>query len=430
MKLSSSAGLFLLLLAPIFLHGKISYVEVEASGIGSDAGEAVTDALIEALGMVNGRSIESESSLKQAKKSFSINGDENEFLSEDFRRSVRSATKGAVAEYKILSQTTNELGLYNVVVSASVAKLQLSKSANRRRIAVFPLRLGDKTFRIGSAFVDKERIARLFSQGISTNLVQSRKFTVLDREYIEENLAEKANILYGDVKTEEMARIGQELVADMILVGTIEDFGVHTKSVRMRISGKTVTTQNAFVNFGYRILDTATKQIKFADVLELKLDPSELHSAAGNGSQGELESAISRLASEQISIKILEAIYPIVVVSARGDYLTLGQGGNSLQKGDRLEIFQYGESITDPYTGESLGREELPIGIIEITRANAKTSSAKYIDGDFDISGNFEPKRFLCRSFSTNKPSLQKQSLQESKSRFEDRRKKRSSLLD
>lgn len=430
MKLSNSTSLILLLLAPTFLLGKISYVEVEASGIGSDVGEAVTNALIEALGMVNGRSIESESSLKQAKKSFSINGDENEFLSEDYKKSIRSATKGAVAEYKILSQTTNELGLYNVVVSASVAKLQLSKSANRRRIAVFPLRLGDKTFRIGSALADKERIARLFSQGISTNLVQSRKFTVLDREYIEENLAEKANILYGDVKTEEMARIGQELVADMILVGTIEDFGVHTKTIQMRLSGQTVTTQNAFVNFGYRILDTATKQIKFADVLELKLDPSELHSAAGNGSQGELESAISRLASEQISIKILEAIYPIVVVSARGDYLTLGQGGNNLQKGDRLEIFQYGESITDPYTGESLGREELPIGVVEITRVNAKTSSAKYIDGDFDISGNFEPKKFLCRSLLILKPSSQTQALSESKSRFEDRRKKRSSLLD
>ena len=415
---------------PIFLHGKISYVEVEASGIGSDVGEAVTDALIEALGMVNGRSIESESSLKQAKKSFSINGDENEFLSEDFRKSVRSATKGAVAEYKILSQTTNELGLYNVVVSASVAKLQLSKSANRRRIAVFPLRLGDKTFRIGSEFVDKERIARLFSQGISTNLVQSRKFTVLDREYIEENLAEKANILYGDVKTEEMARIGQELVADMILVGTIEDFGVQTKTTRMQLSGRSITSQNAFVNFGYRIIDTATRQIKYADTLELKLDPSELHSAAGSESQGQLESAISRLASEQISVKILEAIYPIVVVSARGDYLTLGQGGNNLQNGDKLEIFMYGEYISDPYTGESLGREETPIGIIEITRVNAKTSSAKYIAGDFDISGNFEPKRFLCRSIFTNKPSLQKQSLKESKSRFEDRRKKRSSLLD
>ena len=77
--------------------------------------------------------------------------------------------------------------------------------------------------------------------------------------------------------------MGQELVADMILVGTIEDFGVQTKTVRMQLSGRSITTQNAFVNFGYRIMDIATKQIKFADVLELKLDPSELHAVAGGG---------------------------------------------------------------------------------------------------------------------------------------------------
>ena len=199
---------------------------------------------------------------------------------------------------------------------------------SEKGLRFFPLRTGDQSFRIGNGTADKERISRLLGQGIASNLVQSRKFTVLDRRiHNSEQLAEKANILFGDVKNEEMAKMGQELVADMILVGTIEDFGVQTKTVRMQLSGRSITTQNAFVNFGYRIMDIATKQIKFADVLELKLDPSELHAVAGGGSQGELESAICSLASEKISIKILEAIYPIVVVSARGKYITLGQGG-------------------------------------------------------------------------------------------------------
>ena len=309
---------FIFLVLSHTLSAEITYREVETQGSGKDLGEAVTNALVEAVGMVNGRSIESESSLKQAKKSASVNGKTDYFLSEDFKSAVKSATKGTVAEYSIEDKSTNELGIVTVYIRAKVAKLKLSASANRKRIAVFPLRMGSKTFRVGNAVGDKERISRLFSQRISTNLVQSRKFTVLDREYILEQLDEKANIVSGDVKNEEMAKLGQELVADMILVGTIEDFGVETKTIRMQLSNRTVTTQSAFVNFGYRILDIATKQIRFADVMELKLDPSELQAASGSGGQGSLESAICRLASEKISIKILEAIYPVVVVSARG----------------------------------------------------------------------------------------------------------------
>lgn len=421
--------LCLLAFSTILLNGQITYKEVEAEGNGKSLGEAVTNALVEAVGMVNGRSIESQRSLKQVEATANVNGSEAYFSSEAFMSAVKSATKGTVAEYRIISKS-EEAGKRVVVVRAKIAKLKLSASANRKRIAVFPLRTGKKAFRIGSILGDKERISRLFSQGISTNLVQSRRFTVLDREYLSEQLAEKANIILGDVKTEEMARLGQELAADMILVGTVEDFGVETKTIRMQISNRTVTTQQAFVNFGYRILDVATKQIKFADVMELKLDPSELQAASRLGGQGALESAICRLASEKISVKILEAIYPVVIVSARGEYLTLGQGGNNLQKGDKMEIFYYGDPIIDPYTKESLGREEIPIGLIEITRVNSKTSSARYVDGDFDIGGNFAPKKFLCRSIIGPQKTENDKRLDDARARFEERRKQRGSLLD
>jgi len=413
----------------VLLNGQITYKEVEAEGNGKSLGVAVTNALAEAVGMVNGRSIESQTSLKQLEASSFANGKEDYVSSEAFKTAVKSATKGTVSSYEIIS-SKKEGDLFFANVRASVAKLKLTASANRKRIAVFPLRTGKKAFRIGRILGDKERISRLFSHGISTNLVQSRRFTVLDREYLAEQLAEKVNIILGDVKTEEMARLGQELAADMILVGTIEDFGVEIKTIRMQISNRTVTTQQAFVNFGYRILDVATKQIKFADVMELKLDPSELQAASSLGGQGALESAICRLASEKISVKILEAIYPIVIVSARGEYLTLGQGGNNLQKGDKMEIFYYGDPIIDPYTKESLGREEIPIGLIEITRVNSKTSSARYVEGDFDIGGNFAPKKFLCRSIIGPRKTENDKRLDDARSRFEERRQQRGSLLD
>ena len=71
---------FIFLVLSHILSAEITYREVETQGSGKDLGEAVTNALVEAVGMVNGRSIESESSLKQAKKSASINGKTDYFL--------------------------------------------------------------------------------------------------------------------------------------------------------------------------------------------------------------------------------------------------------------------------------------------------------------------------------------------------------------
>jgi hypothetical protein len=421
---------FLLVLICIqSIHAQITYVEVQASGQGSNAREAINSALIEAIGMVNGRSIENETSLRETETSSSTNDSQDYFSSEAYESAVKTATKGTVSNFNVLAMEEKD-GLFFVSIRASVAKLKLGASALRTRIAVFPLRVGENNFTIGSHNIVKSIISRMFSQGITANLVQSRRFTVLDREYIQEHLAEKANILYGDVKTEEMARIGQELAADMILVGTIENFVVKPVNIHMQLSNTTVTTLQCSVNFAYRLVDTATKQIKFADSLDMHINRSELQGLPENGSLDGIEASICKFVSEKISIKILEAIYPVVVVSARGKYLTLGQGGNNLKQGDRMEIFFYGDPIFDPYNNEKLGREEVSIGYIEITRVNSKTSTALYTEGEFEIESNFEPKKFLCRSIGTTKISASEKKLTDSKKKFEERRKARSSLLD
>ena len=144
--------LLLLICLPCW-SAQISYREVETQGSGKDLGEAVTNALVEAVGMVNGRSIESQSSLQQMEASSFANGKEDYISSEAFKSAVKSATKGTVAEYDVLS-TKQEDGLFFVEIRASVAKLKLSASANRKRIAVFPLRVGSKTFRVGNAVGD------------------------------------------------------------------------------------------------------------------------------------------------------------------------------------------------------------------------------------------------------------------------------------
>ena len=71
------------------------------------------------------------------------------------------------------------------------------------------------------------------------------------------------------------------------------------------------------------------------------------------------------------------------------------------------EAFKLGEKLIDPYTKESLGREEIFAGEIQITRVNAKTSDARIISEEILID-----KDYLCRkkifSKTTTSPQIKK----------------------
>ena len=75
------------------------------------------------------------------------------------------------------------------------------------------------------------------------------------------------------------------------------------------------------------------------------------------------------------------AIYPITVVSRQGDLLTLNQGGETIKIGKTYRLVRLGKQLKDPYTGESLGAEELDVGVVEIKSRTDRTSSAKLISG-------------------------------------------------
>jgi len=406
----------------------IEYKDVESEGRGPTFGEAVTDALIEAIGRVNGRAIESETSVRSVEVSAVENDNENYFSSEAFQSKIKNVTKGVVASYEIRNKSLD--GTDHVVnVLAKIAKYKPSTSALRKRIAVFPLRLSDKPFNIDGRTVNRGNVNRKLTQNIASQLVQSRRFTVLDREYVSENLGEKRMILSGDVPTEEIAKLGQELVADLVLVGTIEDFGVASRKVRTRLTQRELTSRTGFVNVGYRILDVPTRQIKFADFLKLSIQDGELKEMAPSLTSGELESGICMRAAAEIGGKVLNAIYPILVVSARGDTLTLGQGGLGVKVGDRLEVFQYGKKIIDPYNKESLGREEILAAKVEVIRVNPKISIAKVMEAEIDIESSFEPKKFVCR-IPADSITPQAAKKLESKKKLDENRKKRDSLFD
>jgi hypothetical protein len=244
--------------------------------------------------------------------------------------------------------------------------------------------------------------AEELSRGLSNALVQSRKFTVLDRDYIEERSSEKNILNSGEVPPEELAKLGQELFSDYIMVGTISTATVRETTRKMLTNDLTFKELSGIIQFSYRIIDVPTSQIKFSSNASIKISNNEFKNIGidKDNEPSEVIYGLLNIASEKIGQKILNAIFPILVESVQGKVLVLGQGGESVKRGQRMELILRGEVVKDSYTKESLGRTEEVIGEIEITSVTPKQSYAKVITSSKeDIAALFKPKLLIVRPF-------------------------------
>lgn len=378
------------ILSGIFLsqpcHARVSHITVESEGNGSSAKAAIFDALTQAIGQVNGMELASETAYKIQEVTASTQDDESYFASEAFEQKITSATKGQVKEYRVLD-LKKDPGFDNVWVAriqASIAKFQVSEQVQRLRLALCP-------FKIGPHVADTKRAAQyedLFTQSLVSYLTQTRKFAILDRDYIAEQSKELDMIQDADFSSEEMAKLGNKVGTDYLIVGTVEAFSSKRWAKIMKSTGKKFPMYQFAAGISYRIIDVATGQVKISD------SHSQSKSGQGNGADPQVS---ARKAAEAVGQKIINAIYPIVVASVRGETIFLAQGGGTMSVGQKMALIQYGEPIIDPYTKESLGREEIEIGMVEVTGIQSKMAKAKVLTSSVDLASEFAPKSFIVR---------------------------------
>ena len=165
-------------LTPTSAFSKITYVKKQVTGIGENYRVALREAFKEAISQVNGLTQETKSVLNTIDKSMTDNEGDKDFSSTDFRQTINEKTKGSIKTYEVIREGKNLDGLYEVEIKAIIAKFTLSKGAKRKRIAIIPFRQT-----IESSSVDPEKTLRMLNQSLTNYLVQTRKFTVLDRDF-------------------------------------------------------------------------------------------------------------------------------------------------------------------------------------------------------------------------------------------------------
>ncbi len=364
------------------LQARIQYVTVDSEGIGASQQAAINDALVNAISEINGVEVASKTNLQTSENS--NNGVVES--AESFQQSINKKTNGLIKEYAVLNKKQSEFskGSWSATVRATIAKYEVSKQTKRLRIAILPFTVNDNV----ADWKKPDEFHKNITQTLVSYMTQTRKFAMLDREHVAAQINELAILHTGNTPAEELAKLGQRLSTDYIIVGDIDKIYYHENKKQLKMSGKTITTIKQGARVSYRVIDVATGQIKFSDSFDKILISSNSRVSSA---------VLAEKTASEIGSVITNAIYPIRVEAINNKDIFIGQGGKTLQKGDEYSLVMLGEILKDSYTGESLGREEKNVGTVKIIQVQAKQSQAKIVRSTVDAEKLFKPGLFILR---------------------------------
>ncbi len=365
----------LLLIALTFLTpanaSNVRTVEITVSGSGATYGDAVNDALIEAIAQKSGRSIATQTDLTSIVSSVSSATRSDAVAAETLARQIQTATKGEVQGYRLLEQSKEGSGLIVVKLAVQMAEFVKSPQADRIRIAVSKVRVSTANEALGDQIEAAAKSA----------LTDTRKFAVLDRDWEKEYAKEMELLTSGSAAKIESARLGQRLGADLLLVTSVQQIQMGVPS---EDTGLLASVASATCNFS--LIEAATGMVKVSKTFNSKINQVQAKQAGRSVEQVTI--ALANSIGKQEAEFVIEASYPLTVVSVDEKEIVINQGGDRLRTGQTFEVFAMGEAITDPQTGETLGRSEKLVGRATITRVTPKMAYATVDQSTVSVAPN------------------------------------------
>jgi serine/threonine protein kinase len=380
--------------------GEVEHVAVTSIGQGPTLQAAVDQALQLAVEQINGKSIDSSSTQFQGGLAASFGQDAVQLASASFANYVTTRSRGTVTDFRIASQRPLTSG-YEVTIRANVAKFIRPGSANRLRVVVAPLRINSKSFAIDNKRVSAQNVSAKIHKNISDALIQTNRVAVLDREFSAELDSEVDVIVSGKSTGEDQSRLGQQLVADYVLVGTLDKFEYQRHERKLRLTEKSLVSHSGRASLSLRLINAATRQVDFGGTVSVDIPettPTTLRPALENvgavdpAQQREevLEKLVTQLSQQSIG-KVMRRLYPVTVLTVEGDDVVLSQGEGQMHAGKTYGVILRGKELKDPQTGQVLGRVEKNCCTILVEKVTPSLSYGKIASRDVDVASVFAP---------------------------------------
>lgn len=357
----------------------IEVVTVTGKGLSTTREEAVSKALVEAIGKVNPTAVSAMNAVRSSVQSSTArkNGTTQSDLatSKQVDREFKQATRGILKTWEVLSEGLTG-SLYEVIVSADVFRLKDSKQLSRKRISVLVSEDGQ---------VDYSALAK---QALEEAMIKSRKFAILQDNSAGE-IQKFVNTIKEQGRIADWVRLQGVAAPELIAIVSVRDL-VQAGS---RVRGKVLVD----------VIDYASGQIKYRNSLDLVL--RERDEARNQVLIGQVVSELSR--------QLIAHVYPPLVVGWNGSQMTLGLGDGFFSEGDTVEIKESLGGIRDRYTGEFLEENLRLICRATVRSVSSRVSLAQpredcgvpFIVGSTEFAAQLEEKIFVASRVSYSAPS-------------------------
>lgn len=369
------------LLGMIFTTTSMAKTVMEArqtSGFGSSYQEALAAALLEAVRQVRGLEIGTEKQLQMEFQQIATGTSETTRAKAGVKEDIYTRSKGWIDSYEVIDVIKPDAGeqSWEVTVLANIPKFQSDiKNDTRKSIAVMPFRFATATFAVNDQGkkTNAYQLSKRLKDRIQTGFTQSRKFSVLNRDYGEEFESETRLLSSKNVPASEAGRLGQVLGADFMVVGNI--FDLSTKVETSTFYGMTDTKMVDRIDLSYQVIEVATQKVMWADTV------SEEFSRKKDQKNTVTLDAVANI----VVSGVMDVIYPVKVMDvASKSEIYLNQGGDRVKVGDRFELFTKGRKITDPDTGMPIKVDGSKLGELSVLSVLPKYAIAELVDGELE----------------------------------------------
>jgi curli biogenesis system outer membrane secretion channel CsgG len=241
----------------------------------------------------------------------------------------------------------------------------------KRKVAIG--RFTNETQYAKGMFYDRENdpIRKQALDILSSKLAASGKFILLERDGLEELIAEAG---------EGMQKIG----ADYIILGSITQFGRKTEGDERIFSSTKTQTVEAAVNV--RLVDVASGLIIYSDESKGQAETSSKTTLGIGGTAGfdatlsdkAISAALTQLV-ENIINKCMDIPWLGYVLTIEdGDYVISGGASQGITPGSKFGLYKKGRTVNNPQTGTNVELPGKKMGHVTVTANYGDTPETEF----------------------------------------------------
>jgi len=262
---------------------------------------------------------------------------------------------------------------FSLVSATSALALQ------KPRVAILEAKVSDKVSKYARRHLNLEKL----QMEMEAAFLAARKFDVVTRnkeflgEIMDEQQFAKSEYSAGDA-----AESGKLQSADYLIRPEVHIFSFYASTHKVpHLQSKYFRTDHGVLEINAVVLDTKTGQVKTTFSLKSSFGTKErMVNGKGGVPSPVYFTKLAKAVSAQMVNQFRDLVFPVKIIKVKNMqvYLNRGRDGG-YKKGMIFNVYQPGEPLIDPDTGENIGSAEEYVGQIELARVNPKFTIARIL---------------------------------------------------